>query len=76
MTPSNTNPPIPSELDDEVSNADLPSGHILACPCKLPSYFDYGNAWTRRNNFLVHLQEKEAHTETALTPPARRAVGI
>jgi len=76
MTTSNTNPPIPSELDDEVDDADLPSGHIWAYPCMLPSCPDYGKSWNLRSNFLVYLQEREAHITTATTPAARRAIEI
>ncbi|KAL8725762.1 MAG: hypothetical protein Q9166_007162 [cf. Caloplaca sp. 2 TL-2023] len=68
-------PPVPSELDDEVDDADLPSGHIWAYPCKLPSCPDYGKSWNLRSNFLVHLQEREAHG-TIATPAARRAIEI
>jgi hypothetical protein len=76
MTTSNTNCPVPSELDDEVDDADLPSGHIWAYPCKLPSCPDYGKTWNLRSNFLVHLQEREAHMIIATAPAARRVIGI
>ena len=68
--------PLPSELDDEVDDADLPSGHIWAYPCKLPSCPDYGKSWNLRSNFLLHLQEREAHGTSATTPTARRAIEI
>jgi hypothetical protein len=76
MNPTNTNPPIPLESDDEVDNADLPSGRLWAYPCKLPSCPDYGKSWMLRSNFLFHLHEQEAHTETASTPVARRITEI
>ncbi|KAF2469764.1 uncharacterized protein BDR25DRAFT_263126 [Lindgomyces ingoldianus] len=76
MTTLNLNPPIPSELDDEFDNADadLPSGHVWAYPCKLASCPDYGKSWLLRSNFLLHLQEQEAHRMTATTAAARRAI--
>lgn len=67
---------IPSELDDEVDEAALPFEHVWAYPCKLSSYPDYGKTWTLRSNFLLHLQEREAHMETAATPIARRAIEL
>jgi len=68
--------PIPSELDDEVDDAALPFGHVWAYPCMLPSCPDYGKSWNLRSNFLLHLQEREAHMATAATPAARRAIEI
>lgn len=67
---------IPSELDDDVDNVDLPTGHIWAYPCKLSSCPDYGKSWILRSNFLLHLQEREAHSSSATTPAARRAIEI
>ncbi|KAJ8128708.1 hypothetical protein O1611_g4930 [Lasiodiplodia mahajangana] len=75
MTAMNTNPPVPSELDDEVDDALLPSGRGWAYPCKLSSCPDYGKSWRLRSNFLLHLQEREAHMAAA-TPAARRAIEI
>ncbi|KAF2185658.1 hypothetical protein K469DRAFT_576334 [Zopfia rhizophila CBS 207.26] len=74
MTTSISSHPIPSEFDDEVDDADLPSGHVWAYPCKLPSCPDYGKSWVLRSNFLLHLQEQDAHTTTATTTAARRAI--
>jgi hypothetical protein len=68
MTSLVSSPPIPSELDDEVDDADLPSGHIWAYPCKLPLCPDYGKSWKLRSNFLLHLQEREAHGTSATIP--------
>lgn len=65
---------IPSELDDEVDDAELSSGHIWAYPCKLVQCPDYGKSWQLRSNFLAHLQEREAHAATASTPTERRAI--
>jgi hypothetical protein len=76
MTSLVSSAPVPSELDDEVDNAELPSGHIWAYPCKLPSCPDYGKSWQLRSNFLAHFQEREAHGTTATTPAARRAIEI
>ncbi|KAF2808242.1 uncharacterized protein BDZ99DRAFT_49956 [Mytilinidion resinicola] len=67
---------IPSEIDDEVDDAGLPSGHMWAYPCKLPSCPDYGKSWQLRSNFLAHLQEQEAHISTATTPTARRSLEL
>ena len=69
-------PPVPSELNDEVDDADLSFGHIWAYLCKLPSCFDYDKFWNLRSNFLIHLQEREAHKTIATTPAARRAIEI
>ncbi|KAJ5737274.1 uncharacterized protein N7483_002500 [Penicillium malachiteum] len=54
MTTSNPIPSIPSEFDDKVDNADadLPSGHVWAYPCKLPSCPDYGKSWVLRSNSI------------------------
>jgi hypothetical protein len=71
-----SSPPVPSELDDEVDDADLPSGHTWAYPCKLPSCPDYGKSWELRSNFLLHLRGREAHEASATTPAARRAIEI
>lgn len=76
MTSLVSGPPVPSELDDEADDADLPSGHTWAYPCKLPSCPEYGKSWKLRSNFLVHLQEREAHGTVAMTPAARRAIEI
>ena len=76
MTSLVSSPPIPSELDDEIDDADLPSGHIWAYPCKLPLCPDYGKSWLLRSNFLLHLQEQEAHGTSATTPATRRAIEI
>jgi len=76
MTSLVSGPPVPSELDDEVDDADLPSGHIWAYPCKLPSCPDYGKSWRLRSNFLDHLQERETHGTIVTTPAARRAIEI
>ena len=76
MTSSVSSPPAPSELDDEADDADLPSGHIWAYPCKLPSCPDYVKSWNLRSNFLVHLHEREAHGAVATTPAACRAIEI
>lgn len=66
--------PVPSELDDEVDDADLTFGLVYAYPCKLSSCPDYGKSWSLRSNFLFHLQEEEAHKALAATPTARRAI--
>jgi len=76
MTSLVSSPPIPSELDDEVDDTDLPSGHIWAYPCKLHLCPDYGKSWLLRSNFLLHLQEQEAHGTSATTPATRRAIEI
>jgi hypothetical protein len=76
MSSSVSNPPIPSEFDDEVDDDVLPPRHIWAYPCKLPSCPDYGRSWTLRSNFLFHLHEQEAHGSSATTPTARRAIEI
>lgn len=60
MTSLVSSPPVPSELDDEVDDADPPSGHAWAYRCKLPSCPDYGKSWNLRSNFLLHLQKREA----------------
>jgi hypothetical protein len=67
---------IPSEFDDEIDDAGLPSGYIWAYPCKLPSCSDYGKSWSLRSNFLLHLKEEAAHMAMAATPAARRAIEI
>ena len=71
-----SNPPVPSELDDEVDDAYLPVGQTWAYPCKLPSCPDYGKSWLLRSNFLLHLQEQDSHRTLLTTPAARRAVEI
>ena len=76
MTSSVSSPPVPSEFDDEVDDADLPSGHVWAYPCKLPSCPDYGKSWNLRSHFLHYLQKREAHRTSATTPAARRAIEI
>lgn len=76
MTASSNSYLVPSELHDEVDDIDLPSGHIWAYPCKLPSCPEYDKTWKPRSNFLVHLQEEEAHMPTATIPSARRAIEI
>lgn len=76
MTTPISSPSIPSENDDEVDNTDtdLPSGHVWAYPCKLPSCPDYGKSWLLRSNFLFHLQEQYSHKTIMMTPAARRAI--
>lgn len=76
MTSSASGPPVPSELDDELDDANLPFGHIWAYPCKLPSCPDYGKSWNLRSNFLLHLHEREAHRTISKTPAERRAVEL
>ncbi len=76
MTTSNPSFLTPSEFDDEVDGSDLPSGHIWAYPCKLLSCPDYGKSWLLRSNFLDHLQDREAHIPTAVTPAARRSIEL
>lgn len=76
MTSLISSPPVPSKLDDEVDDAYLPVGHIWAYPCKLPSCPDYGKSWQLRSNFLLHLQEQDAHRILPTTPAARRAMEI
>ncbi|OIW23269.1 hypothetical protein CONLIGDRAFT_637718 [Coniochaeta ligniaria NRRL 30616] len=76
MTSSVFTPPVPSELDDEVDDAQLPVGQRWAYPCKLPSCPDYGKSWLLRSNFLLHLQESEAHGSSAATPAIRRAIEL
>ncbi|KAL9630940.1 MAG: hypothetical protein Q9204_004470 [Flavoplaca sp. TL-2023a] len=76
MTSPISHNPIPSELDDEVDDADLPPGLIWAYPCKLPSCPDYGTTWKLRSNFLSHLNECDAHSAILTTPTARRAIEI
>ena len=67
--------PIPSELDDEADDAELPPGHMWVYPCKLPSCPDYGKSWQLRSNFLFHLMKQaEEHGASATTPAARRAI--
>ncbi|PGH32042.1 hypothetical protein GX50_05167 [[Emmonsia] crescens] len=73
MTTSTFNLPLPPKLDDEVYDAELPSGCRWAYPCKLPSCPDYGKSWILRSTFLLHLQERDAHMATVTTPVARRA---
>lgn len=74
MTSLVSGPAVPSELNDEADDVDLPSGHIWAYPCKLLSCPDYGKSWNLRSNFLEHLHEREAHGTVASTPAARRAI--
>lgn len=69
-------PPVPSELDDEVDDANISSGLVWEYPCKLPSCPDYGKSWRLRSNFLLHLQEREEHGSSATTPATRRAIEI
>ena len=76
MTSSDPSPPVPSELDDEVDDADLPDGLTWAYPCKLSSCPDYGKSWKLRSNFLAHLQDRKAHEASATTPATRRAIEI
>lgn len=76
MTSLVSETPVPSELDDEVDDADLSSGYVWAYPCKLPSCPDYGKSWLLRSNFLLHLHEREEHGTSATTPAARRAIEI
>lgn len=76
MDPSAVNASIPSEYNDEADDALLPFGQIWAYPCKLASCPDYGNSWTLRSNFLLHLYQQEAHTESAATPAARREIEV
>ena len=76
MTSPISNHPIPSELDDEVDDADLPPGLIWVYPCKLPSCPDHGQAWKLRSNFLSHLNECEAHSAILTTTAARPAIEI
>lgn len=75
MTSLVSSPPVPSELNDEVDDAELPVGQKWAYPCKLPSCPDYGKSWQLRSNFLLHLQESGAHG-SATTPATRRAIEI
>jgi hypothetical protein len=76
MTNSAFDPTVPSELNDELDDADasLPSGHVWAYPCKLTSCPDYGKTWKLRSNFLLHLVEQDSHNTTATTPAARRTI--
>jgi hypothetical protein len=76
MTAPTISPPIPSEFDDEADDAELPSGKAWAYSCKLRSCPDYGKSWLLRSNFLLHLKEQNAHTETASTPADRRRIEI
>ncbi|OCL08747.1 hypothetical protein AOQ84DRAFT_292525, partial [Glonium stellatum] len=71
-----SSPHIPSEFDDEVDNgdADLPTGHVWAYLCKLPSCPDYGKSWSLRSNSLLHPHEQDAHMTTVATTAARRAI--
>lgn len=71
-----SNPHVPSELDDEIDDSYLPFGYIWAYLCKLPLCPDYGKSWNLRSNFLLHLQEREAHGTSATTPAARRVIEI
>ncbi|KAH7403104.1 hypothetical protein BKA64DRAFT_668346 [Cadophora sp. MPI-SDFR-AT-0126] len=43
---------------------------------ELPSCPDYGKSWQLRSNFLLHLQEQDAHRTLSTTPAARRAIEI
>jgi hypothetical protein len=74
MNTSNSSHPVPSEFDDEVDEASLPPGYEWAYPCKLSSCPDYGKTWLLRSNFLLHLQEQEAHSKKATTVAARREI--
>jgi hypothetical protein len=74
MNTSSSNPPLPSEYDDEVDDAELPHGTVWAYPCKYPLCPDYGKSWQLRSNFLLHLQEQNAHATTATTVAVRRAI--
>ena len=76
MTSLVSSPPVPSELDGEVDDTDLPFGHIWAYPCKLCSRPDYGKPWSLRSSFFLHLQEREAHGTSATTPSVYRAIEI
>lgn len=76
MTNSNPDSLTPSEFDDEIDDAVLPSRQMWAYPCKLPSCPDYGKSWQLRSNFLAHLQDREAHAPTATTPAARRSIEL
>ena len=76
MTSSVSGPPLPSEFDNKVNDVDLPSGHISAYPCKLPSCPDYSKTWNLQSNFLVHLQGQKAHMTTVTVPAVQRAIGI
>jgi hypothetical protein len=76
MDISSSSPPVPSEFEDEVDDASLPSGYVWAYPCKLSSCPDYGKSWLLRSNFLQHLQEQDAHAATAKTAAARRAIEL
>ncbi|KAF5126107.1 hypothetical protein E5D57_010802 [Metarhizium anisopliae] len=67
---------IPSESDDEVDNDPPPPGEVWAYPCKLASCPDYGKSWLLRSNFLLHLQEQEAHLASAASTAARRAIEL
>jgi hypothetical protein len=42
----------------------------------LPRVPTTAKSWNLRSNFLLHLQEREAHGTTATTPAARRAIEI
>lgn len=76
MASSISSTPIPSEFDDEADDTSLPSGQVWDYPCKLPSCPDYGKSWLLRSNFLLHLQEQEAHGDSATTPTTRRMIEI
>ncbi|UKZ83472.1 hypothetical protein TrVFT333_011281 [Trichoderma virens FT-333] len=76
MGSSNLNASIPSEFDDEVDDALLPSGEIWAYPCKLTSCPDYGKSWLLRSEFLLHLHAQDAHKANATTAAARRAIEL
>lgn len=55
-------------------DAYLPIGQIWAYPCKLSSCPDFGKSWQLRSNFLLHLQEEEAHRILVITPAKRRTI--
>lgn len=76
MDSSNLNASIPSEFDDEADDALLPLGEVWAYPCKLTSCPYYGRSWQLRSQFLLHLQEQDAHQAHAVTAVARRAIEL
>ncbi|PMD62642.1 uncharacterized protein K444DRAFT_523720 [Hyaloscypha bicolor E] len=68
--------PVPSELNDEVNDADLPFGLKWAYPCKLPSCPNYSKSWGLQSPFLLYLQQREVHKALATIPAACRTIEI
>jgi hypothetical protein len=67
----------PDWLEDMMKEFGKPR---VCNPCRVDvppfSRVNYGKSWTLRSNFLVHLQEREAHMATATPPAACREIEI